>query len=219
MCFFTTACGLSFHGSSKIIFYLFSFLEIIGVILGIAVTDKTQLKNIGYAWTAITLVRGLLLFISIIKFLFQLYEIGIRAFQGFSFWRTIFVVVSNLTYAIFFLEICTDGKALSTAPDIFINTSTQRLEFLISSLHTAMGIISGIGYSDIVPKIWYARLMVLPYFLFVFVVNGTIIAAFNEFASDHIKRAKKQQHATEPIYQTGTAQLYMEGYAPRFRAM
>lgn len=198
MCFYTTTCGLAVTGSSKSIFYLFSLLEVIGVVLTIAITDKTQLKNIGYAWLAITITRGLLLLGSIVRFVIHLYDVGLRAFQTFSFWRTIFVVISNLTFTVFFLEVATKGAAFNVIMDLQTATSTQRLEFLIAALHTSVSIIAGIGYSDITPKIWYARLIVLPYFLFVFVINGTLIAAFNNFADKQLKKSHKEAHLSGP---------------------
>lgn len=190
MSFYTTSCGLAMQNTSKNIFYFFSLLEIIGVILAISLTDKTQIKNIGYGWLSITLLRGVLLLGAIIQFLFQLYKVGTCAFKTFSFWRTIFVVISNLTYTVFFLTLATDQAAFNLTPDLKTGTSVQRLEYLIGSLHTAMSLISGVGYTDITPKIWYARLIVLPYFLFVFVIQGTIFVAFNEFANDQIKKSR-----------------------------
>jgi hypothetical protein len=175
-------------------------VQLVGVALVICVEDS--FITLADVWFYLTLVQGVFVFSASSKLLFALLQHGSNAFAHFSFVRTLLSVIMILTLSIFYLQIMTQGASFQTTADIAkIDTITERLDLFVACVYTAFGILSSVGYGDIVPKTWYARLVVLPNFLFTFLANVIIFTAFSKFYAQQASMLSVQPTHAYPLYE------------------
>lgn len=187
------ACGSSTHRYASIVFYVLFAIQVLGVVLVIAV--PTAYKAIAFAWLVFTTVHGVLVFISSTVFLIQLLRNGSSAFENFSFVRKMTSVIYLLALSIFYLHICSGGTAFIVPRDVQdMSRSVMRLDFLLTSVYASVGILSSVGYGDIIPVVWYARLIILPNFMFTFLANAMIFSAFTRFYAKSERALKASQY-------------------------
>ena len=171
--------------------YIFIFsVHLLGVVLVIA--DESDYKNISFWFLMYTVTHGSMVFISSVLLLMRMLRFGSSVFRQFSFVRNLTSVIFLLAISIFHAHIYSDGTAFIVPRDMQdVSSRTHRLDFLLTSFYASVGILSSVGYGDIIPVVWYARLVILPNFMFTFLANAMIFSAFTKFY------AKSERHANQ----------------------
>jgi hypothetical protein len=193
MLWISHAGGNSRHPISMMMYSLFFLTHLVGVVL-VVVLEKAY-DSVAYAFLIFTVAQGLLVFCASVSLLMHLLRHGSSTFEHFSFFRNLTSVIFLLALSIFYLHIASNGDAFIVPRDVQdMSSPSNRLDFFVTSLYASVGILSSVGYGDIVPVVWYARLIILPNFMFTFLANAMIFSAFTRFY------AKTERHRTSTPY-------------------
>lgn len=186
-------CGHSNHVYSFPAYIINFCIHIIGIILVISIQEGYD--NVAFWFFLYTILHGVFVFVSSVILLRRLITYGSKTFKHFSFVRNLTSVIFLLAISIFHIHIFSDGKAFIVPRDVQdMSTSVNRLDFLLTSFYASIGILSSVGYGDVIPVVWYARLVILPNFMFTFLVNAMIFSAFTKF---YIKSEKYKYYFGE----------------------
>ena len=180
----TKVCGNSTDPVSFPLYICLFCIHFVGVTLVIVL--ESAYKDVAYGFMVYTAIQGLFVFIASIALLVNLFDSGSSVFLKFSFVRNLTSVIFLLALSIFYMHIALEGEAFSVPLDVRdMSTPLKRLEFFLTSLYASIGILSSVGYGDIIPTAWYARIIILPNFMFTFLANAMIFSAFTRFYAKH----------------------------------
>jgi hypothetical protein len=165
--------------------FLLTSIHVAGLVTVVSVGDEGSRREAAWIFTSFSVVHGVLVFIGTYSFVRRFMDVRAAAFKEFSFWRTLFAVFVVLSDSIFFLQVATNGAAFYVTKDVVaLATPADRLRLLSATSYSSVGILTSVGYGDITPATWYARLIVLPNFGFTFFVGavcfGTFIKSYND---------------------------------------
>lgn len=158
--------------------------------------------------TTVTVAHEVVLFVGLMQFIKKLIRDGASVFHRFSMLRSIASFVFVLANSIYFLQICTEGKAYNV-PDDVVNTHTisSRLNFYVTCVYGAAVVLTGTGNTSILPITWYSRLLMLPHLAFSFLINVAVFGAF-------LKKAKELTD-NKPLEYRNVSSYYSRNYNSR----